>query len=665
MARTKLSDEKLSAILAKAVSNSEHLTDGKLAKEWEEVNRYYRGELPAPLHKGDSKYVSRDVFDAVDSMRSTVLEAFSANQRIVMFRPERGETADEAKQATEYCRHVFFKENSGEDILYDVLSDGLKHRFSVVKVYYEDDSEEQEYDFDNLTEDELVVQLSEYDDYEITESSISEEGLYSGSFTVKTKNQRIVVEAIQPEDILVANNSTSLKEAKYVIHRTPKTRSHFIKTYGKKAVEGMNFHTDNTLTFETVKQTRFDNIGQVLASSDGYDESVEETILYEIYIKLDMDGSGISKLWKIDYAEGKVFRKEQVSRKPFASFVPLPVSHTYYGENFAYSVIPTQNARTVLIRQIINHTLITNNPRQQVLNGTLLSPQELLENRLGGIVNVRRMDGIAPIPQAPMNPFVFSLIQMIDEDKEEVTGISKLSQGLNKDAISTQNSEGMVEQLISASQQRTKIISRRFGLFIRDLYHLIYHTAIDHIDEAEFMETTGNYVPVNPSLWKERSAASVELTLSYGEQEKEAMKWIEVDAALSQDPELKPMYSIDKRYEVITRAMQARGIEDIQSILMKPSEVEPQQPSEMEILQLEQMKSQIEYQKAQAQAMISKAETDRIKAQADLIRAQAEAGYKQADTALEMKRLDNDIFVDREELALAGKATEQKAVYNP
>lgn len=665
MARTKLSDEKLSAILAKAVSNSEHLTDGKLAKEWEEVNRYYRGELPAPLHRGDSKYVSRDVFDAVDSMRSTVLEAFSANQRIVMFRPERGETADEAKQATEYCRHVFFKENSGEDILYDVLSDGLKHRFSVVKVYYEDDSEEQEYDFDNLTEEELVVQLAEYDDYEITESSISEEGLYSGSFTVKTKNQRIVVEAIQPEDILVANNSTSLKEAKYVIHRTPKTRSHFIKTYGKKAVEGMNFHTDNTLTFETVKQTRFDTIGQVLASSDGYDESVEETILYEIYIKLDMDGSGISKLWKIDYAEGKVFRKEQVSRKPFASFVPLPVSHTYYGENFAHSVIPTQNARTVLIRQIINHTLITNNPRQQVLNGTLLSPQELLENRIGGIVNVRRMDGIAPIPQAPMNPFVFSLIQMIDEDKEEVTGISKLSQGLNKDAISTQNSEGMVEQLISASQQRTKIISRRFGLFIRDLYHLIYHTAVDHIDEAEFMEATGNYVPVNPSLWKERSAASVELTLSYGEQEKEAMKWIEVDAALSQDPELKPMYSIDKRYEVITRAMQARGIEDIQSILMKPSEVEPQQPSEMEILQIEQLKSQIAYQQAQAQAMISKAETDRIKAQADLIRAQAEAGYKQADTALEMKRLDNDIFVDREELALAGKATEQKAVYNP
>jgi hypothetical protein len=179
------------------------------------------------------------------------------------------------------------------------------------------------------------------------------------------------------------------------------------------------------------------------------------------------------------------------------------------------------------------------------------------------------------------------------------------------------------------------------------------------------METTGNYVPVNPSLWKERSAASVELTLSYGEQEKEAMKWIEVDAALSQDPELKPMYSIDKRYEVITRAMQARGIEDIQSILMKPSEVEPQQPSEMEILQIEQLKSQIEYQKAQAQAMISKAETDRIKAQADLIRAQAEAGYKQADTAIEMRRLDNDIFVDREELALAGKAAEQKAVYNP
>ena len=66
--------------------------------------------------------------------------------------------------------------------------------------------------------------------------------------------------------------------------------------------------------------------------------------------------------------------------------------------------------------------MITNNPRYMVVKGALTSPRELIDNRVGGIVNVSRPDGIAPMPQAPLNPFVFQTIQMLDEDKEDNTG---------------------------------------------------------------------------------------------------------------------------------------------------------------------------------------------------------------------------------------------------
>ena len=103
--------------------------------------------------------------------------------------------------------------------------------------------------------------------------------------------------------------------------------------------------------------------------------------------------------------------------------------------------------------------MITNNPRYMVVKGALTSPAELIDNRVGGIVNVSRPDGISPMPQAPLNPFVFQTIQMLDEDKEDNTGVSRLSQGLNKDAISKQNSAAMVEQLVTMSQQTQKIIA--------------------------------------------------------------------------------------------------------------------------------------------------------------------------------------------------------------
>ena len=65
-----------------------------------------------------------------------------------------------------------------------------------------------------------------------------------------------------------------------------------------------------------------------------------------------------------------------------------------------------------------------------------------------------------PMPQAPLNPFVFQTIKMLDEDKEDNTGVSRMSQGTNKDAVSKQNSAAMIEQLATMSQQRQKIIAR-------------------------------------------------------------------------------------------------------------------------------------------------------------------------------------------------------------
>lgn len=661
-----LTDDKLAAILEKAISNSEHLTDGKLAKERMDVERYYRGELPLPLHKGDSKYVSRDVYDAVDSMRATVIEAFLAHSRIVFFRPEKGETADAAKQATDYCRHVFYKKNNGEDILYDVLTDGLMKRLSVVKVWYEELDETEEYEFEALTAEELTAMVSQYTEFEFTEAETTPEGLYTGSFTVPNKAGRIKVEVIQPEDFLVSSRTADLSDAKYVIHRVSKTKSELLKEgYPQKVIDRLNFSGHKDVDMDYEKQLRFESIDDIISTDDGYDESVQEITVYECYIRLDMEGTGKNKLYKIVYAGGEILDKERVSRMPFASFVPLPVPHTFFGENFAKNVIPVQNARTVLVRQIINHTLITNNPRMQVLNGTVQNPNELLDNRVGGIVNVRRMDGLAPIMQAPLNPFVFNLIQMIDEDKEEVTGVSKLSQGLNKDAISTQNAEGMVEQLISQSQQRQKIIARRFGLFVKDLWCLIYNTAVDYVDEDEYVNVTGEYVQINPTEWKEREAASIELSLGYGEQEREAQKWVEIDQYFSQDPTLSAGYDYSKRYEVVSRALEKRGIEDLASFLTPPDQMQPPEPSEAELLQMEQMKTQIEYQKAQAQAMIMKAQTDQMKAQADLIKAQSEAAHKKASIDLDTAEFQHNVQVDMEELRLAKQAKEQKAIFNP
>ena len=55
-----------------------------------------------------------------------------------------------------------------------------------------------------------------------------------------------------------------------------------------------------------------------------------------------------------------------------------------------------------------------------------------------------------PMPQQPLNPYVFQTLQLLQENLEENTGVSSLSTGMNKDAVSKQNSAALVEQLATS-----------------------------------------------------------------------------------------------------------------------------------------------------------------------------------------------------------------------
>lgn len=667
MAKKKeLKEAELKAILERVISNAEDLGDSKLRRERQDVLSYYRGELPLPLHKGDSRYVSRDVFDAVDSMRATIAETFLTHQKIVSFAPEYGETVEQAKQATEYTRHLFYKENDGEGLIYDALTSGLMDRAAFAKVSFKEIKDETAYAFDSLTEDEFEIFIEDFDEPEVEDIVVDDNGLYSGTVKDAKVRQTVEVRLLPPEDISILGYSSSVQKARGIVHREFKTKSELLADgFDKAKVDQVKFGDETRDVFDTEKESRFSDIKSSMFGENSLQEATQGVIVKEVYLELDMYNEGRARLWKITLAGDVILDKEQVPRRQIAAFVPLPVAHVFKGDNYAKSVIPIQNARTILFRQIINHSLMTNNGRMQVLNGAVPNPQEILDNRLGGIINVRRPDAIQPMPQAPLNPYVFNLIQLLDEDKEEVTSISKLSQGLNKDAISTQNAQGMVEQLISQSQIRQKIIARQFGRFMRELWELIYATAVDHITQDEYISVTGEYTKVNPGLWKQRKAATVQLSLGYGEQEREANKWVEFDQYFSQDPQLQAAYTPEKRYEVLSRALEHRGVEDINAILLRPEEIPPSEPSELEVLQKEQLKAQIEYTNAQAYAMRQKADTDRFNAETKRLDMMNDARMDEAELALDRDELTADIALAEKELEAAKTASDQRGIYSP
>jgi hypothetical protein len=607
----KLSDEELITKLDENLKSGVSHYDTVLSKERSECLDYYHGKLPKPLHSGNSKYVSMDVYDAVESAKATILEVFSAGNEIAEFTPQNADDVEMAKIASLYTDYVIFRQNEGYDIFSQVLHDGLMSRVGVAKVYWDKCYEDQEETFEGIGADDLDMAL-EANDLTLKDAKADpESGMVSGTVVRRLNKSQVRIDPIPPEEFLISTTAKSLRETSFCAHRCKKTVAdlmHMGLTLEEaKAVpsDGFSESTDPD------KLSRFQelNQGQVQSDIEYQDQMVEKTV-HECYIKIDIEGNGYPKLWKITKAGKHILDRQEIDRVPFVPFVPLPIPHAFYGSNFASKVIPIQNARTTLVRGILDHTVITNNPRYQVVKGALVNPREMLENRIGGLVNVTRPDGIMPLQQSSLNPFVFQTIQLLDEDKEDTTGVSKLSQGLNKDAVSKQNSQGMVEQLVGLSQQRQKIIARNFAnQFVVPLYLEVYKLVIENEDQQRVIEVAGNYIPVDPGKWEARTDVSVALKLGYGEKERDAAQLMGLHQFLSQDPKAQPFYDVPQAYAVITDYMKMIGMKD--SKYLKPiQEVQPPQPDPMMVAEMEKLK-------AETAALTQKAQLDAMKTQFD------------------------------------------------
>jgi len=663
-----VSEDELLPLLQRELRTSVGYYDSKLSKERQEVLEYYSGLKPKPSHAGNSKYISMDVFDSVESMKAVLLETFAAGNKIVSFDPQTSNDVEDMRIATEYADYVVHRQNDSYNIFSTVIQDGLLARCGVAKVYWDEQIEEQQEEFENLTQDEVDMLLALPDVKDAKLEPDEDTGLFEGELTRMIDRSQVRIDPVAPEEFLISTQAVSIDKAAFVAHRTRKSLADLIaEGYDKKKVNQLGGEDDaDALNTDPEVLARFESIGadRLNLTGDEVQPINRMVIVYECYLRLDMKGDGVTKLYKVTLSGNTILDHEEVSRKPFIHFCPIPMTHAFYGTNYAARVIPTQNARTVLVRGILDHTVITNNPRMMVVKGALTNPKELIENRVGGLVNVTRPDGIMPLPQAGLNPFVFQTIQLLDEDKEESTGISKLSQGLNKDAVSKQNSGAMVEQLVGLSQQREKIIARNFATqFIKPLYLEVYRLILENEKQEKIVRVAGDFHPVDPQTWAEQVQCTIELKLGYGEQEREAQKYMQMSQAFTQNPKYARMFGEQQAYNVGTKICELMGIKDVSSYLSDPAQLPAPQPDPMMVKQM-----QLEERKVGTQETIANAQAQKvtIHAQLEIMQLNMERLHNQFEQLAKQRDLDRKEFeatskaaIAAEELELAKKEAEQ------
>ena len=581
-----LTDKEVVAIVEMAIGSGTSFSDSKLAKEREELQKYYDGVLPLPSSKGKSQFISMDVFDSVESLKAQLLDAFTGANKRVFFKPTGLDDVESSEVASTYTEYVIFEQNDGEGIYHDVIHNGLLFRNGIAKVMWNEATDEIEEEFAGVDEASLYGLFAE-DGVEPGEYvQDAETGLFSGTVLREAKESKVVIEVLPPEEFGITENAKSMEDADAVWHVTQKSLSDLRKEgYSDTLIDNIAGSDSVLANLDQEKIARFDQVEGIGLSELQYQEAVTEVDVYETYINIDMDGNGFTDRWKVTTAGGTFLDKELVSELPFIDFAALRRPHSFWGTNWAEKVKSTQNAKTVLTRGILDHTVITNNPRWEVLNGTVMNAQELLDNRFGGLVNVKKRDGIKPLPQGSLNPYVFQTIQLLDERKEDTTGVSKLAKGLSTDAISEQNSQGMIDDLVSLSQQRQKVIAKEFAKFVKALYLKVYKLVLENEDRENVIQVSGSWVEVDPATWTERRDMTIDIALVRGEEEKQAAEYMQLDQVLSATAG--SMYKPENKYHVLRQSLKRRGIKDADAWITNPADIEPPPPDPMAMKQME------------------------------------------------------------------------------
>jgi hypothetical protein len=666
-----LTDEEIIAKVSAKSTNSVSWFDSRLAKERERVTRYINGDLPKRTSEGSSSYVSSDVYDSVEMQRAQLLEVFAGGDHIAQFDPDQDMGAEMCRVATDYASYIIFRANPGYNIFSSVIYDGLTARAGVAKVYWEKKFTYSEETFEGVPYEQAHA-LAAQDDVDSFDADLDPAtGTFHGTLSRKKDVSKTCIDPIAPEEFLIEPLATCILDAKYCGHRTPKTRAELIEMGIKKSLV-MSLPADEAkeLQFSPEVLARNHPTSSNDADNEAIDKSQEFIVLYESYVHMEIDPSKGARLYKILHAGGKLLEEPQeVDKAPFLAYVPLPLPHVFYGHNFAARVIHTQNARTVLFRGVLDHTAITTNPRYMVVNGGLMNPRELLDNRLGGIVNVRRPDSVAPFQQNPLNPYIFQVLSTLTENNEKSTGISMLSQGLNKDAISTQNSRGLVDDMQKAAGGRAKIMARNFAYnFLVPLMLEVVRLGIIYKDKR-VIEVAGKPLDISAETWTERTTCTVSQHLGYGEKDSAANELGLGYKEMSQDPIVSNMMGQKGRYEMLHDIAKLKGFTRFASYLDPNAQPPGPDPLKVRELDIKDKTAEAAMQSVNVKqaadnrlfaATQSKLEQSSAKLHLDAINADRTNDRQDADTAARIQQGEEQLDVEREKI----EAQERTAARN-
>jgi hypothetical protein len=665
----KMTEDELVSQLNSEIQGATGYANTELSNQREDAMKYYLGEPFGNEIDGRSEIVTTDVRDTIEYIMPSLMRIFTTHNNVAEFEPQGPEDVEMAEQATNYVNYVFTRQNNGFKVLYDAFKDALISKTGVIKHYWEEKEEVHTETYTNLTEIEYQSILAN-DDYEVIEhtetivqKSVTDDfgNLVSPKVVehdVKAKCYKnygqVKVVSVPPEEFLVSRRASSLEDADFVCHRVKKSVSDLIaEGYDPSILNDIPSYANSEAELNEERLARFSYDDDSVPPSEGEGPN-KKVWIDECYMRIDYDNDGIAELRKITKGGHIILDNEEIDMIPFSAICPLPIPHKFYGMSIADTVKDIQLIKSTIVRNLLDNMYLTNNARYAVMAGQV-ELDDLLTSRPGGIVRMRAPGAVTPLPTPQMQPFAFEMVKYLDNIREERSGVSKMSQGLNPDVLNSHVTSGAISAATESAMQRVELIARIFAeTGVKDLFSNIYALVQRYEDRKKMFYLNGKFVPIDVSKWKDKLNCVVNVGVGSGSQQSKMQTMssiMQILSTLVQQGGMGTLVTPQNLYNAISEFIAQSGYKNTDQFISNPAMMPPKAPPEPTLEEkVAAQKAQVELQKLQLQAKELEIETA-IKAQELKLKAKESA----VDLALKQKELEikeSQLELNEAELAL-------------
>lgn len=687
-------------------SNSNRRDSSSLSKQRADAMDRYLGEPRGDEQEGRSRVQGRDVLDTIEWILPKLIKMFTMQNASVEIEPVSADDEQQAAQETDVINHIFFKKNNGFLLLYTWFKDALLQKTGIIKRIVEDNKKKTRQNYNNLFDFELATLLADEENELIEETKKDIEIEIPNPQTGQIERQKVSVsdvtiihteddtsitfEVIPPEEFLISRDAKSPdpRAARMCGHHTSVTRSDLVEMgYKKKDISKMEmgeneteFSQEKIARNHLVDETNFNEV----ATSN---EAMQLFKVSELYLHADKDGDGIAELLKV-FLSGDFVDIEEVDSIPFSAITPVILTHKFHGLSIDDLISDLQDMRTGHLRAIFDNT-------NQSINGTTyynennVNVEDLLVSAPYGI---RAVDGIPAqevmhIQPQGLPPQAYQLLDVIDKLRAERIG--DFQSALDPNVLANANN-GVVVEMLNEVNAKTEMIARIFAeTGVRDMFRDL-HEQIRKVGDKELvLKLRGDWVPVNPQEWQERTDFTVKVGLGTKNRQEDLanlnglmamqQQFQQIDGGQGQLVTFSHFYNAAKKY------VEAIGEVSSDTFFQNPETAQPPPPPQPEpdiigaTMQIEQAKlqqkneelaikdqqlqraEQLDREKAQinAEAMAAKQQIEEFKMQIASIKT--EADHMNAQAKLEVMGRAGELDEELKKMTLIFDQRETKA----